>query len=168
MQRLRNKLTRRIAKILYLSICYVYLTYCNAIWSSCSKSLMQSLFVTQKKLIRLIMNKGRQEPSSPLFKKLNLLQLTDINGLNSAIYVYKTLNNIIPSPITFQHHMPGPYNLRRNQQLNVPFVRSRQSQRFLQVRGPNIWNNLPADVKASRTLNTFKFKLKKYYLHQYT
>ena len=81
--------------------------------------------------------------------------------------MYKVINNLIPSPITFEARVFGPYNLRRAEPLAVPFVRSSQSQRFLHVRGANLWNELPPEIKASRTLFTFKRKLKEYYLHQY-
>ena len=128
---------------------------------------MQSLFVTQKKIVRLIMNKKRNEPSSPLFKKLNLLQLKDVNNLNTAIYVYKSIHNIIPSPLTFEYRTQGPYNLRRREPLMVPFARSKQSQRFLWIRGANLWNALPTHMKAHRTLYSFKRNLKLSYLDSY-
>ena len=165
--RLRNRITRSVARILYLPLGYVYISYCNSIWSSCSASLMQSLFVTQKKIVRLIMKTKRNEPSSPLFKKLALLQLKEVNNLNTAIYVYKSINNIIPSPITFEYRTLGPYNLRRREPLMVPFARSKQSQRFLLIRGANLWNALPAHMKEYRTLYSFKQNLKQSYLLSY-
>ena len=96
------------------------------------------------------------------------IHVDDINNLNTAIHVHKVLNNLIPSPITFEYRVVGPYNLRRGEPLTVPFVRSKQSQRFLPVRGANLWNELSHDIKSSRTLFTYKRKLKQYYLHQYT
>ena len=167
MYRIRNKLPRRVARLLYFSIAYAYINYCNSIWSSCSSSIIQSLLATQKKLVRFIMKKKRDEPSSPLFKKLKLLKITEINKLNTATFVYKTINNLIPSPINYETHIIGPYNLRRAEHLHVPFVRSNQSQRFLHIRGANLWNELPSELKAYRTLNSFKFNMKKYLLLSY-
>ena len=116
--RLRNKLTRTISRMIYLSLDYSYLIYCNSVWSSCHKTVCNSLFVTQKKIIRTIMRKRRWEPSTPLFKILNLLKLDDICDLNSIIFVFKSLNELIPSPIDFVARQAGPYNLR----LNQPFI----------------------------------------------
>ena len=99
MYRLRNRVTRSVARLIYFSIAYVYINYCNAIWASCSVSSTQQLLTTQKKIVRFIMKKKRDAPSSPLFKKLKLLKLPEINNYNTAIFVFKSLNNLIPSPI---------------------------------------------------------------------
>ena len=90
---IRNKLTRSVARTIYLSLALPYLNYCNTIWSSCSPTIMQSLFISQKKMIRLIMKKNRFETSTPLFKKLNLLKLNDINKVCNATFVYKFINS---------------------------------------------------------------------------
>ena len=93
--RLRNKLTRSLSRTIYLSLAYSYLSYCNCIWSSCTKTVSHSLFVTQKKIIRIIMKKRRWEPSTPLFKQLNVLKLSDINNLNTATFVFKAINELM-------------------------------------------------------------------------
>ena len=105
--------------------------------------------------------------ASPLFKKLKLLKLCDLNNLNMAVFVFKSINELIPSPVTFVYNAPGPYNLRRNELLHVPFTRSHQSQRFISVRGANLWNSLPLEFRSCRTVNALKKKLKNHYLEQY-
>ena len=113
------------------------------------------------------MKKGRLDPSSPLFKKLNLLKLEDINNLNTATFVYKSLNGLISCPVSFIAQRAGPYNLRRNQVLEVPFVSSRQSQRFIRHKGAHLWNHLVPEIRQARTLATFKRKLKIHYIAHY-
>ena len=165
---IRNKLTRSVSRMIYLSLAYPYLNYCNTLWSSCSPSLLQSLFVSQKKLIRLILKKNRFENSSPLFKQLNLLKLNEINSVCTALFVFKAVNNLIKSPITYTFRHLQRYNLRRmDNTIEVPFVRSGQSQRFLHVRGANLWNLIPASIRSCQTINNFKFKIKRYFLSSY-
>ena len=156
-----------MARLIYLSICLPYLQYCNILWSSCTITKLQSINVCQKKLVRLILKKSRMHSASPLFKKLKLLKLCDLNNLNMAVFVFKSINELIPSPVTFVYNAPGPYNLRRNDLLNVPFTRSRQSQRFISVRGAKFWNDLSLDIRSCRTIHTLKKKLKRHYLEQY-
>ena len=165
--RLRNKLTSSVARLLYLSICLPYLQYCNTLWSSCSPSKLQSIFTAQKRIIRLILRKNRHHSSSPLFKRLNILKLKEINELNAVLLVYKSLNGLIVSPVPFINQNFGPYNLRRRETLIVPFSRSSQSQRFVAIRGPNLWNQLPLDIRSCLTIFSFKRKLKNHYLSQY-
>ena len=114
------------------------------------------------------MKKRRWEPSTPLFKQLNLLKLSDINNLNTATFVFKAINRFIPSPIDFMPRQAGPYNLRRHQPLIVPLANSKQTQRFLRIRGSQLWNELSPHIRQSRTVESFKNKLKKFYLSQYT
>ena len=168
LHQIRNKLTRSVARIIYMALAYPYLNYCNTLWASSANSHIDSLFKTQKKIIRKIMKKRRTEPSTPLFKKLNLLKLTDVNNLNAGIFVFKSLNNLIPSPINFESRIIGPYNLRTEQPLVIPFSRSNQYQRFIEIRGAKLWNDLPADIRSSRTIFTFKRKLKAHYLNTYS
>ena len=164
---IRNKISRYVAKIIYLSLCLPYLQYCNILWASGSASNLTPIFNCQKKIIRIILKKGRREPSTPLFKKLKLLKLCDVNNLNSAQFVYKSIHELIPSPISFVQQAPGPYNLRHREVLYVPFTRSKQSQRFILVRGAKLWNDLPLEMRTCRTINSFKKRLKRYYLDQY-
>ena len=164
---IRRKISRAVAKIIYLSIGLPYIQYCNIIWASCAISKMQSIFICQKRIIRLILKKNRYQTTSPLFKKLKLLQLHDINNLNAAQFVFKSINGLIPSPITFIHNAPGPYNLRRTDALIIPFTRSQQSKRFISIKGAELWNAIPLIIRSSLTIHNFKKKLKEHYLHQY-
>ena len=165
--RLRNKLTSSVARIIYLSICLPYLQYCNTLWSSCSTSKLQFINTAQKRIIRLILRKNRHHSSSPLFKKLKILKLKELNELNAVLLVYKSLNGLISSPVSFINQNFGPYNLRRREALIVPFSRSSQALRFVAIRGPNLWNQLPLDIRSCLTVNSFKRKLKEHYFNQY-
>ena len=52
--------------------------------------------------------------------------------------------------------------------LNVPFVRSLQSNSGIIQHGANVWNGLPQNIKNSTSIDSFKYKLKKYLISQYT
>ena len=167
MYNIRNKISINISRLIYLTLAFPYLNYCNVIWSSASPSLFQSIITTQKRIIRLILRKRRDTRSSPLFSRLKLLKFPDICKLNSIMFVFKSLHNIISSPISFEFRVQGPYNLRHQEQLNVPFVRSNQSRRFIRVSGAQNWNNLPAPIRMSRTVVTLKKNLKLLYINEY-
>ena len=157
---IRSKISIPIAKLIYQSIALPYLNYCNIVWSSASASCFQSITTTQKKLIRIIMVKKRFEHTTPLFSCLKLLKFADICYVNSAMFVFKSYNNFISSPIQFESRIQGPYNIRNREPLTVPFVRSKQSQRFIHVRCSELWNNLPVYIRTVRTIITFKRKIK--------
>ena len=167
MYQLRNKLPLSVKRILYFSICYPYFNYCNVIWTSCHATTLSQLFITQKRIIRTILGKRHTEASSPLFKQLKILKLNEINKLNIASFVYKSINGLINSPIPYLPHVIVPYNLRREPTLHIPLVTSDQSQRFVHYRGVKTWNDIDQNIRNSQTLSSFKRKLKSYFISCY-
>ena len=165
--RIRKMITRSVAKIIYNSIAHPYINYCNVIWYSSNPSNLQCLSVIQKKIIRIITKCNRFSPTAPLFKQLNILTIPDINRLNTAVFVYKSVNNIIPSPITFIHRVNDRYPLRGQDTLEIPLHNSKQSELFVHVRGSRLWNSIPLEVRNKLTVNSFKFNLKKLYIETY-
>ena len=49
--------------------------------------------------------------------------------------------------------------------LNHPFRKTSTEQKGLSYIGPAIWNKIPEIIKKTRNLNTFKHKMKHYYLN---
>ena len=164
---IRKKINPKIGKLIYYAIGYPYLNYCNLLWASCSVTIAQSLESTQKWIIRNILNENRYEPSSPLFKQLCLLKLSDITKLNSVLFVYKTIHGVTNSSVTFVPRNVDAYELRREPSLTVPFARSNQTKRFIHIRGAITWNETPIDIRNARAIITFKKKIKQFYLSTY-
>ena len=165
---IRNKISVSIAKTIYYGIVYPFLIYCNIIWSSANISSLQTLCATQRKLVRLILKKGRRTESTALFNQLKFLKLKDIFTLSTSLFVYKTLNNLIDSPINYNIREAGAYNLRNRPHLQIPNHSSKQSERFLHIKGAKIWNDLPESIQRSSTIYSFKRNLKKYLFESYT
>ena len=154
---------------MYLSIIYPHLLYGNILWSAASQSHLNKLFTKQKKAIRLIMKKQRHTHTNPLFYKLKLLKLNDICKLNTLIFIFKSLNNLVYSTLHFQIRIVAGYQLRNNgNQLQVPFSRYNYVKAFIRIRGPNLWNTIPLAIRESRTLMTFKRKIKFLYIDSYS
>ena len=167
LHQIKNKINPSIGKIIYYSICYPYINYCNLLWASANLSTMQLLESTHKRIIRNLLNKNRYVHSSPLFKQLGLLKIHDINNLNALQFVFKTINGFTSSSITYVPRQIEPYELRREPSIDVPFAPSNQTMRFIHIRGARVWNEIPLDIRNSRTIRTFKNKVKKHYLNTY-
>ena len=50
--------------------------------------------------------------------------------------------------------------------LSQPLRRTKNGQRCISFFAPSLWNNLPNEVKRCTNLNTFKHKVKKYFLYK--
>ena len=165
--RVKNMDTREIAKYIYFDIAHPYINYWCVVWSSCYPSRLQSLVYIQKRLIRLVAKNNRWSHAAPLFKQLKILNLLDVIKLNTALFVFKSIRNIIPSPINFEFRLVNRYNLRNQNNLIIPAHNSRQTELFVHVRGSRLWNNLPIDIRNRPSVSSFKFNLKKMYLETY-
>ena len=60
------------------------------------------------------------------------------------------------------HLSSSVHNTRRAmQKLDLPFRKSSIGQETFSYIGPKTWNNLPAQIKRSKNVNTFKHDIKK-------
>ena len=164
---IRSKINISIAKTIYYTIAFPYLNYCCTAWSSAHTSHLQILSSTQRRLIRLIMKRGRRTETNLLFKQLRLLKTSDIFKLNCLLFVYKSINRITVSPIVFNEQVDRPYNLRARPQLSVPRHTSKQSERFIEISGAKLWNNIPENIQNSQSVNSFKRRIKKIFWESY-
>ena len=165
--RIRNKVNKQIAKTIYHSIAFPHLNYCNIVWASCYPSTLLPLITIQKRLIRIITKTNRRAPSSILFQQLKILKFEDVIKLNTAQFVYKSLNRLIPSPVNFQNRIVNEYNLRTQNLIDIPPYQSRQTELFIHVRGAKLWNDLPLEIRRKANVYSFKNSLKNIYLVSY-
>lgn len=103
--------------------------------------------------------------SSELLKKLNWLSMKDRRILNGLSLLFKTLNGEGPdylrdmftliSEISERNTRSYPQNIWiPNEHLSAIHHKS------FRIYIPRVWNNLPVDIKQSKSLNIFKKKVK--------
>ena len=128
---------------------YPHLLYGIPIWGNADNVHINSLLILQKKAIRTIANKCNnintvfkltgnphmywlidtfvKEPSSPIFKSLNILKIQDIFNAETLKFVYESVNKLNPSQFhDYFHYSSNLHNTAafRNGNLNTPQVRT--------------------------------------------
>ena len=85
---------KEILKMLYMSLIYSYLNYCNLIWGSAESGIIQPLFILQKKAIRIINKSHYLDHTSPIFKSLETLTIFQIFDFesNCLLFAFKCIN----------------------------------------------------------------------------
>ena len=84
--------------LMYCTLVMPYLTYCCEVWGNNYKTRIQSLFILQKRAIRIIcLNANYKCHTKPLFFQLRSLNVFDIIDLNSLVFVYKAFHNSLPA-----------------------------------------------------------------------
>ena len=169
--RARNRLDPNILKLLYISLVYPYLSYCILIWGHTHKTYLTKLFISQKKIIRIITFSDYYAHTNPLFTKLKLMKLREIYSYFMCIFFYKYINSQLPNNIfdafftlTTSIH---DYKTRHHSNLRPALHNTKASSFCIRVQGPKIWNSIPQDIKDCKLLNPFKYKLKNYLLATY-
>jgi len=146
---------------LYYSIVYPHLIYCNIMWGCASVTVLQELLFLQKRAIRIINKSSYLAHTSPIFKDLAILKLSDINLYSAVFFIYKCKHNYLPLVcnqfLTANDIVDdSTYNVRTVNEYLIPFSRTNMRTKCLNVRGPKQWITLPDDVGNATSLSNFK------------
>ncbi len=167
----RRLLPLKVLNMLYCSLVLPHIQYCNIVWGSTYRVRLQPLFLLQKKAIRLVNNADYLAHTAPLFKSSRQLNLFDINKFQISMFVYKSLHNILPvgisSSILFDQGAHG-HDTRHRSRLIVPRYKSTYRLFSIAVAGPKIQNSTDANIQNSKSVNSFKFRLKHSLLQNYS
>ena len=164
---IRNSLNSHSLKLIYFSLIYPTFTYCCIIWGRAPNRYLKQLFIAQKKIIRIMKFKNRYDHTNTDFIQLNFLKFHDIINYFSLVFVYKSLNNI-SYPLNYFEYFNYTYNLRIQNNLRAPLMRSSQSQTSISFFGCHLWNDLPIRIRNKPSLGSFKHSLRRHLIDQYS
>ena len=128
-------------------------------------------------------------PTDPLFVKMDILKVHDMYKFQLSNFIYKSL--ALSSPSNFWdwfvlNHTTHSYNTTSNTVIEMDSEQTVSSivptnilkiqcsrligfgGKMLKVTGPLIWNNLPANLRNSLSLFSFKKELKKHLINSYS
>ena len=98
--RSRFYLSSKSKLTLYYSLIYPYITYCNSTWSSTYVTNLNRIYCSQKRAVRAITNSDYRANSAPLFSKLKILDIYQLNTFQIAKFMHCYHNNLLP-PLFF-------------------------------------------------------------------
>ena len=84
--------------MLYNSFILPYITYmyCNIVWAACANTKINSIYILQKKALRICTGSQFLAHTDPIFYELKTLKVHDLNSLQSLIFMFKYTNNLLP------------------------------------------------------------------------
>ena len=164
-----NYLPKSILLSLYYSLVYPYLNYCIVAWGSCNVSAIQSVFLIQKKFIRIICGLGYYDSTSSAFSRLNVLKVCDIYVYFASIHFFKILKSdevhfLMTKISSFQ--IIHDHNTRANS-FRLPKVKVYKFKQCVVYQFLTIWNILPTFLKCLKSTNSFKKLFKMYLIDKY-
>ena len=132
-------------RILYYSIIYPYLEYCN-VWASTYSSNLCRIVLLQKRAIRILNKSEFHAHTDPLFKKLNILKFEDIRLLQLGQFMYCHKNYLLPKSFNSMfvlNNQVHTYDTRHSKAFHVPLCRTNIKQFCVIFQGPKLLNSLP-------------------------
>ena len=139
---------------------------CNSLLLGLPKYMIQKLQRVQNFAARLVAGQPRAAHICPVLKELHWLPTEQRITFKVLLLTFKALNNLAPPYLS---QLIVPYNPTRNlgsagkHLLEVPIVRLKSyGNRAFSVAAPKHWNEIPLDIKLSRSVDAVKSRLKTY------
>jgi len=95
--KLRHYLPNHILVNLYYTLIHPYYDYCNIIWATGTSTYLNKLFLLQKRAMRLITNSPWLAHTAPIFNRLKVMTIFEINKLQIACFMFKVYTQQLPS-----------------------------------------------------------------------
>ena len=136
-------------------------------YSGLTRTLKNKIQVMQNKCIKFCSNLGNLDHIGIIeFKKMNWLNTNDrfLQCVCSAAFNFFQKNCPDYMFEIFHTAFQGNIGTRSSfLKLQQPLRKTNMGQNTISFLSPQQWNKLPKDIKNSRTINTFKHKLKNYF-----
>ena len=161
---------KEVLKMLYMSLIYSYLNYCNLIWGSAEDGIIQPLFILQKKAIRIITKSHYLEHTSPIFKSLEILTIFQMFESNCLLFAFKCMkcnlfpyyrNKICQNLNVHTYNTRNNDNYRTNQEARLKII-----QRSYLHNSINLWNSLDNWKNYHYSISSFKKKIKSHMIEK--
>ena len=85
---------------LYYAFVHPYLSYCVEIWGNTHTTTLDPLVKLQKRAVRIVTGSKRRASTEGIFKLLRIVPFTKLHTLSIHIFLYKLINNIVPTCIS--------------------------------------------------------------------
>ena len=154
--------------MIYNTMIYPYLIYCNVTWTSTYPTRLQPIYLIQKKIVRIMTFAIFTEKSKPIFQSLNLMNIYQLNTYLTALFMFSYLNNKLPE--TFNDYFTNneslhKHNTRSATNIHINYQRTNYGKFCVQYRGAKLWNSLPDNLRNQKSYSSFKNLIKKYLQH---
>ncbi|KAJ8026260.1 RNA-directed DNA polymerase from mobile element jockey [Holothuria leucospilota] len=167
---LKGLLPKKTALHIYYAFVFSKLRYAVEIYGTAKASILRPVQVLQNKLLKLLTGKPRHHPTKLLYHEYNLFMLCDIHFYCMCQIIYRYCNNMLPNSISSAifplcnsvHNRPTSVSTRNKDLFIVSHHNTPHGRLLLNNYCYRLWQDIPPDVKLSKSLNIFQNRLKHY------
>ena len=146
-----------LLKCIYSANIHSYLNYANIVWAGTYWTKLKAIDLFQKRAVRIIFNENNITPSRPLLRRLNALNVYQINLFQ---YIrFKCNFNKNKTPIIFNNLIKKPFHkyaakYSKNSFTLKNFLLS-SSKYCISFQGPKVWDDFLANEEEE--INPYLF-----------
>ena len=147
---------------LYFSYIHSYINYDNLVWESTNRTYLRKINSQQKHTLVLIHKKNRFHHPKERFDSCEILNVYNLNLLNTAVFMHKITNRTAPSLFPEKFEEPTnscPIRVSSGNYKKAQ-IKLRKCRFQTSIRGPAIWNNLVGSAeKETQSSSLYKTKI---------
>ena len=161
--KMRTQLPRSALSKYYISFIRPVLEYGSVVFDNCTNHESFCLEQVQRRAAILCTGSFKRSSYNRLLRELGWDTLQN-RRTNSKLVLFKILNNLTPNYL--KELIPPlvqtatPYSLRTQANFRIPFSRTNLLKRSFIPSTLRLWNSLDMQTRDSKSLNSFKYKLK--------
>ena len=173
LSKLQHCLDINTLKNVYYALVNSYIRYGIVVWGNAAENVIKPLHALLNRIVRIMTFAPFGIGTKPIFDFLEILDVPQVFSLETAKFVYKSKNQLLPISTLANHfertNAVHQHNLRprTNRLLITPFVLlSSFKKKSIHNRGMNMWDNIPEPLKLSTSFNIFKKCFKTFLLQE--
>ena len=164
LKRVRPFISMHTAIKIYKGLIEPHFDYCSVVWDGLSQQLCEKLQKLQNRAARVITKSSYNTNSSYLLNSLSWDNLSVRRTKQKANLMYKCVNKLAPNYLCNMFTPRTlPFDLRdASQKLYLPKPRTDYLKRSFSYSGASLWNDLPEDIRTTKSLRNFKRRIDKW------
>ena len=169
LNKLKNYLPKPTLKLIYMAHIHSYLNYCSNILCMTNASTIKPLVTLQKKAIRIINKSEFHAHTAPLFKNEGILPIKKLIDYNAYLFMFDFIHKNLPKTFDSTWLTNDRFRereLRNDNLFHIPRLRYKYLSNHPFVYYPQIWNELPDNLKLQNRKSKFCKDLKKFLFDQ--
>ena len=164
-QRIRSSLTEDACKMLVHSLVTSRLDYCNSLLAGLPDTSLDPLRKVQYRAARLITRTPMRDHMTPVLKDLHWLKIPQRIDFKLLVLTFKCLHDQAPRYLAdlLKHFTPSRQSrtVHSDYELVIPrYKLESYGAHSFKIAAPVVWNALPDFVRAARSVDSFKKRLK--------
>ena len=167
--RLKNFLPQKVLRTLYFTLVYPYMHYSCYVWANSFCYNLKRIQILQNRAVKSIYFNNLN--TKEVFLKSQLLTVRQICQLQTAVFMYKYLNNLAPPGLTqlvlfhlSSYYHAYPTSSSTHFSLISDICHTQRAAFSIKYVGVKLWNSIPLEIKDSVSVPSFKYNYKKHLL----